>query len=99
MSLNRENIIWQSADGTYRRGFYDFTYVGDPSDEDFDHEWDVEYFNYFNWVSKKFSTFNQAHDAWTGPNPGTYSTITHKEDPEAVAELDQMAEDFLKSNR
>lgn len=37
MSVNRENVIWQSADGTWNRGFYAYDTWGE------DHEWDVEY--------------------------------------------------------
>ena len=45
MSLNRENVIWPAADGTWSIGFYDYTEVpGDSDDDDdFDYEWDVEY--------------------------------------------------------
>lgn len=39
MSFNRENVTWQSADGTWNMAFYVVAWV----DEDGDEEWDVEY--------------------------------------------------------
>jgi hypothetical protein len=75
MSKNRENVVWQSEDGTWGRGFYSFYSTGDPSDEDYDDEWDVEYDqDSFNWVSVGHATEEEAERAWNGANPGGQST-------------------------
>jgi hypothetical protein len=39
MSFNRENVTWQSADGTWSMAFYVVAWVDPEGDE----EWDVEY--------------------------------------------------------
>lgn len=39
MSWNRENVMWQSPDGSWNRGYWAVDYV-DPNG---DPEWDVEY--------------------------------------------------------
>lgn len=73
MSTNRENVIWQSADGTWNRGFYDFYETGDWSDPDYDHEWDVEYTQDFSWVSTGHPSMEAAERSWRGSNPGGWS--------------------------
>lgn len=48
MSINRETVIWESPDGTYKMGAYAYSYINFDS-PDFDEEWDVEYdFDKFN---------------------------------------------------
>lgn len=95
MSTNRENVIWKTRDGTWSIGFYDFYYTGDSSDEDFDHEWDVEYdFGRFNWVSTGHPTQESAMNAWHGSNPGCHEIV---EEPSAETDaLDALVKAFRK---
>ena len=76
MSLNRENMIWQSADGTWNRGFF-VVLPGDTSDPDYDDEWDVDYDqSSFDWVSTGLPTEEAAHRSWHGANPGGSNTAS-----------------------
>lgn len=71
MSFNRENVIWQSADGTWGRGFYESSSTGSYDDEEYDPEWDVDYdYDRFEWVSVGHSTEQAARASWDGENPG-----------------------------
>lgn len=71
MSCNRENVIWQSENGKWHRGFFDFYPVGDDMSEDWDYEWDVEYdFTRFNWTSLNHPSKGGAERSWDGANPG-----------------------------
>lgn len=87
MSCNRENVIWQSADGRWNRGMYDFHIWGD------DPEWDVEYdMGRFHWVSTGHETEQAAADSWDGANPGGATVVAHTDPTAAMcAEFDQMA--------
>ena len=70
MGLNREHVIWQSADKTWNIGFFDFVNVGE-SDPDWDYEWDVEYdHTSFWWASTGHSTPDKALESYPGANPG-----------------------------
>ncbi len=99
MSCNRENVTWQSADGTWNRGFYRCYDVGDTSDPDWDYEWDVDYdFDRFEWVSVGHKTREAAHDSWNGANPG--GTIISEFNPKYIKETelyDEMAKKLLDS--
>ena len=85
MSVNRENVIWPSADGSWNRGFYECHQTG----EDF--EWDVEYdYGHFSWCSTGHATEQEAGNARPGANPGgamVYSSVG----PETEA-LDRLAD-------
>jgi hypothetical protein len=95
MSVNRENVIWQSRDGTWNRGFYDFYHTSHPGDEDFDPEWDVEYdYSRFNWVSTGHSTQQEANDAWRGANPGC--SEVYSEPSAETDKLDALAKEREK---
>lgn len=67
MSFNRENVTWQSRDGTWSIGFWQCFYTGG---EDGDPEWDVEYGDTFEWVVTGHASPQAAYDAWDGANPG-----------------------------
>ena len=72
MSLNRENVTWQSADGKWNMGFYDYEYVNTES-EDFDSEWDVEYnYDMFCCVIKNKLSPEDAYNSYVfnHANPG-----------------------------
>lgn len=92
MSCNRENIIWQSRDGTWNRAFYECYPVGDRNDPDWDYEWDVEYTDEFDWVSVGHSTEDGAHASWDGSNPGGYNL--YAEPSEFTDALDAKAAAF-----
>lgn len=78
MSVNRENVVWQSEDGTWSRGFYDYYDTKSHDDEDYDFEWDVDYhYDSFRWVSAGHSTEEQARRSWDGANPGGSETVEY----------------------
>lgn len=88
MSFNRENVIWQSKDGTWSRGFYTVAWVDDEGDP----EWDVEYdYGSFEWVSTGHPDVQAAHQAWNGANPGGYTMYPWEANSTACMELDEMA--------
>lgn len=76
MSVNRENLIWQSPDSTWSRGF--FTCIPRSWSEDGgepDPEWDVDYeMDSFEWVSTGHPTEEAAARSWDGANPGGHWT-------------------------
>jgi hypothetical protein len=100
VSVNRENVIWQSADGSWNRGFYEFHNVGDDQ-EDWDYEWGVEYDrDEFNWVSTGHPSEQTARDSWSGSNPGGSEVVAYTaESAEYSAELDAMAEKLKQEQR
>lgn len=87
MSVSRENVIWQSEDGTWNRGFYSYEVIGE------DHEWDVIYDDWrFHWVRTGMKTLREAEDCWRGANPGGYDLYPYH--PSSVTircEFDRMA--------
>jgi hypothetical protein len=95
MSKNRENVIWQSRDGTWNRGFFDYVVTG-PDDE-----WDVEYDHQtFNWVATDLPSENAAREAWHGANPGGYQRVPWDEKNHAEIErYEKMAAAFKKPSR
>ncbi|KQO98820.1 hypothetical protein [Leifsonia sp. Leaf264] len=89
MSFNRENVIWQSPDGTWNRGFYTANTHDAYDDEDYDPEWDVDYeWSSFQWVSTGHPSQEAAHDAWRGSNPGGHNVVY---DTLEISGLDDMA--------
>ena len=94
MSFNRENVIWESADGTWNRGFFRVRWTGD------DPEWDVEYdYDSFEWVSTGHADERSAHNSWHGSNPGGYDLIAYDNNPEWCDEYDEMAQDCGEDDR
>jgi hypothetical protein len=94
MSCHRENITWQSRDGKWNIGFYDYFPTGDSSDPEWDYEWDVEYYDHFHWVSTGHPDEDSAYRSWKGANPG--GTIILPFNEETAAECDQL--DTLAKN-
>lgn len=95
-STNRENIIWQSPNGTWNRAFYNYYATGDEFDEDWDHEWDVEYTDDFGWVTRGWPTEDAAENAWNGSNPGGWSSLPFGEQwDDEIARLDAKAAEFV----
>jgi len=95
MSKNRENVIWQSRDGTWNRGFFDYVVTG-PDDE-----WDVEYdHRTFNWAATGLPSEDAAHEAWHGANPGMYHRIPWDEKNRAeIDRYEKMASEFEARER
>lgn len=94
MSYHHENIVWQSADGSWSRGFYErIPGFRSSGDDDYDSEWDDEFdYGVFEWVSAGHSTANEAAAAWDGSNPGGYSECAYgDETAERIDRLDDMA--------
>lgn len=88
VSFHRENVVWQSEDGTWNRGFY--TANEQFWIDDYDPEWDVDYdYSSFDSVSTGHPTKQAALDSWTGANPGGHTEAA----PSAarLAELEAMA--------
>lgn len=89
MSFNRENVIWQSADGTWNRAFYEVLWTGD------DPEWDVEYGDGFGWVATGLRSEEAAEDSWHGANPGGWTILRQPDDADACARMDAKRAEFL----
>ena len=101
MSVNRKHVVWQSKNGLWNIGFWDYYNINED-DEDFDYEWDVEYYDdEFNWVSRGHATSDKAEDSWDGANPGGADDIVEYSDQTAAEceKLDALAEKFLGSRR
>ena len=88
MSFNRENIVWQSADGTWNRGFWRVVWTGEG-----DPEWDVEYGDDFEWVTTGHPDVDSTMAAWDGANPGGFDELSHTaESADRCHHLDTLAE-------
>lgn len=79
MSKNRENVTWQSKDGSWNIGFYDYHEVRGDDDDEYDAEWDVEYTDDFHWVSAGHPSAASAERAWTGASPGGGERVSYDE--------------------
>lgn len=92
MSVNRENVVWQSKDKTWNIGFYDFSYVNQGS-EDFDPEWDVNYdYSSFMWAATGFLTKDAAIASWKQANPGSHDVLPYSDQTATeIAQYDLMA--------
>jgi hypothetical protein len=97
MSFNRENVTWQSANGTWNTAFYEVTWVGDPADG-YDPEWDVEYdmqrFSPYN-TAQGCASEDQAYAVATRhtSNPGGTSVIENQGNEALCERLDLMLKD------
>lgn len=86
MSFNHDNVLWQSKDGSWNRGFFSVERVdGD--------EWDAIYdFSTFEWASTGHLTEDSANDSWRGVNPGMVEVVPFsKRSAEEIANYDRMA--------
>lgn len=94
MSFNRENVVWQSANGTWNIGFYTVhESFWSYDDDDYDPEWDVNYdYDSFEWASTGHASKEDAYRAWKGANPGAFSVEL---DAERITALDAMLKEFL----
>ena len=97
MSANRENITWQSPDGSWNRGFYEFRYVNEDS-PDFDFEWNVEHGNNFCWVAIGLPDEQACLDAWDEANSGGSMTVPYgPENAGMIARLDEKVAEVVRS--
>lgn len=86
MSFNRENVQWESPDGTWNLGFFEVVWEGD------DPEWDVEYdFGRFWWVSTGHGTPDAAWSSWRGANPGFSVQVAYAGNEDECERYDEMA--------
>lgn len=89
MSFNRENVTWQSANGTWNLGFYTVHESFGFGDDDDDYD-------SFEWVTTGHATKDAAQSSWKGSNPGAWRIVTYSaESDEHVAELDEMARRYV----
>lgn len=100
MSFHRENVTWQSTDGTWNLGFFTVIPGINDDDPDYDPEWDDEVdFGSFEWVTRNHPTVDAARAAWPGANPGGTSIISHTPNNADVCDrYDRMA-DALDAER
>lgn len=100
MSKNRENVTWQSKDGSWNIGFYDYHEVRGGDDEDYDDEWDVEYTDEFHWVSAGHSSSASAQRAWTGVHSGGGQEVSYSEATKDTSEYyDDQAAKLYKDTK
>jgi len=105
MSFNRENILWQSADGTWSHGFYECheSYGGREDDDEnsFDPEWDVEYnHDVLEYASCGHPSEDAALQSWRGANPGGCHVLSyHPGSAAEVAKHDDMAAELEDAQR
>ena len=96
MSCNRENVTWQSPDGTWNIGFFEFYDVAPEDDEEWDYEWDVEYDHSRFWfLSQGNRTPEAAMLAYSrqNANPGGTMEVCWEGNQEECRRYDEMAED------
>jgi hypothetical protein len=98
VSVNRENVTWQSEDGTWRNGHWTFYYT-DQDSEDFDPEWDVEYGTEFHWVSRPAPDHEAAFASWDGANPGGTTVLDWATNEAYCRRLDEKAAALLARGR
>lgn len=96
MSYYHANVVWQSSDGTWSRGFYTDMGAGGCDCGDETHEWCREFdSSSFQWVSTGHPTEDAAYKAWDGSNPGGCETCAYDptlpESVRLVAALDDIA--------
>lgn len=94
MSVYRENVIWQSPNGTWNRGFHPISHhecgMSDDCENAPEHDWCAEFdHDSFEWVSGGHATEEQAAESWTGSNPGGHTGCSY--DPNDKASRDQVA--------
>ncbi len=96
MSFNRENVTWQSADGTWNMAFYNVAWV----DPDGDEEWDVEY-DYSSFQTWAYATgcvsADAAYEKATAhtSNPGGTTVVPYAGNYSECERYSQMLRDAL----
>lgn len=102
MSFNRENVTWQSKDGTWNMAFFRTTWVG-SEDEGYDPEWDVEY-DYHEFHLYAYATGKASPDAaWDAvleqtANPGGGWVVSRAISVDDCDKYDRMLEVAIAKN-
>lgn len=94
MSFHRENVTWQSNDGTWSIGFWSFTEQESSWEDDYDNEWDVEYmYDSFWFVSTGHVNTESAWNDYTRyhSNPGSTTIMPYKGNSAECKRLDRLA--------
>lgn len=98
MSYHWENVIWQSKDGSWNRGyFHRISNADSPSswnDEDYgyDSEWDDEFdFSSFDYLSTGMRSEETAWNFTPHGNPGTYTLLPYAGNSKECKHYDLMA--------
>ena len=98
MSYYWENVIWQSKDGSWNRGyFHRISMASSPSawnDDEYgyDSEWDDEFdFSYFDYLSTGMSSKDAAWDFEPQGNPGSANVIPYAGNSKHCKHYDLMA--------
>lgn len=93
MSLTRQNVTWESADGTWSRASFYVTYCeSDPDDVEYD-------YTRFDWASIGHGTEQEATRSWEGINAGGGWFEQHSpSSADQCAEYDRMARQWLTEN-
>ena len=100
MSRYHENVVWQSPNGTWNRGFHPISHhecgMSDDCENAPEHDWCAEFdHNAFEWVSGGHATEAQAVESWDGVNPGGHNSYAYdpndKDSRNQVAHFEDMA--------
>lgn len=94
MSVNRENVTWERADGTWANGYWDYIYVNADS-PDFDSEWDVEYLTEFQSVYLG-ATPEEAMKKFLRSNANPGGTTVIENSPENAGEIKSHEETYSR---
>lgn len=91
MSYYRLNVIWQSKDGSWSRGFFK-RMPGNTTDPEYCEEWDAEFSDdEFDYLKTGIRTREAAEDWCPTANPGTFTLIPYRGNSKSCKELDQLA--------
>jgi len=96
MSYHWENVIWQSKDGSWNRGYYkriSMASTGGYYDEEYDSEWDDDFdFTGFDYLQTGFRSENDADRYQPHGNPGGATEVyPYKGNSKECKRLDQLA--------
>lgn len=95
MSYHWENVIWQSKDGSWNRGFYkriSMAPMGGHYDEEYDSEWDDDFdFGTFDYAKTGFPSETAAANWQPGANPGGFEVVPYRGNSKECKALDQLA--------
>ena len=98
MSYHWENVIWQSKDGSWNRGYFKRISSADhPSmwcdpDYGYDSEWDDDFDpDEFDYLATDLRSLEAAHDFTPAGNPGSSVEIPYKGNSKGCKALDKLA--------
>lgn len=94
MSYHWENVIWQSKDGSWNRGYFHRISMGSGNwdDDGYDSEWDDEFdFSYFDYLSTGMRSEDAAWDFEPHGNPGSATVLPYAGNSKECKHYDLMA--------